>query len=883
MAGSLSFYSDYTVNEGPVRLYKIHALHGANYFSADRVVYMRINLGLFDEVFTNDIEGFYDRLTTLLPSLQQHFCSPGVPGGFFMRVQEGTLLGHVIEHVSIELQTLAGMDVGYGKTRSTPEKGTYNVVFRFFDEVAGLYAGKAAINLVNALVENKPFDVSPVLAALIDIREQQLLGPSTQAIVDEALKRHIPFQRLDNYNLVQLGTGKYHKRIRATLTSDTGFIAVETAENKHLSMMMLSDAGLPVPETKRVLSASNAVRFWTVLQAPIVLKPAGGNRGRFIFKELNTEDSINEAFKLAMLSGDDILAQQYLKGASYRLLVINYRFVAASLLTPPFITGNGTATVTELIANLNAEPGRDEGDKGKLSTVEVDETTLNILKQNKLTLLSVLPFGSRLYLKHTGNMREGGSATDVTAIVNADNIFMAERAARIIGLNVAGVDVLSNDISKPMTENGGVIIEVNAAPDFRMHLNPTFNKPQPVARHFLNMLFPLNTTTRIPLFSVTGTAGKTITCFLLNYCLRNTNHKAGLTSTEGLYITDRRLIKGDMTDPESVSLVLKDPTIDCAVLETSLEGILRSGLGYRYADFGIVLNVLEDHIGSDDTEFIEDLAYAKAVVAEEVYASGFTILNAANPHTLAMLDRLYSKPILFCNELPHPPSLLKHIASGGAAVTLEGDDIKIYDKNQQFVIMQVKDVPLFFGGKALFMSDAVLAAIAALNAFGMTPELIKSNIGSFKPVFENLPGRLNLYEKEQFTLLIDYAHNPASFKALGGFIAHFDAPKTGILDTPGDRSDEQIRELGRIAAGMFNNVVVYEGVDNRGRESGAITKLLCEGFSESGFNMQNIKTAASHAEALALIPPMCNSGNFITLITACCDEAVAYLKKEGVI
>ena len=884
MFDELNSFINYQTIEGPVKLVKVQVYHGANYFSAGSVVCLRINLGVYHEVYSNQIEGFFEKLKNKIPSLYEHHCSHGFKGGFFKRVQDGTLLGHIMEHVAIELQTMAGMDVGYGKTRSTPEKGTYNVIFKFYDEIAGTYAGKAAFNFINALVQNQDFNIDEVVKNLIQIREKRLLGPSTQAIVQEVEKRKIPFLRLDAYNLVQLGTGKYQKRVRATITSDTNFIAVETAGNKYLTTLILKDAGVPVLKTKLCTSADEVICFKNLLNKPIVIKPSEGYQGKNLSLNLFSDNQIKEAYHVAALYDQQVLAQEYIEGAySFRLLVIDYKFVAATLLIPPYITGNGKDTIEELIKQLNCNNSRQIGDKGRLSIVEIDEITLQILKEKNFQLNSILSDGEKLCLKYSGNLRLGGSATDVTEQVHPLNKFIAERAARVIGLNVAGVDVLSPDISQPMYDNHAVVLEVNAAPDFRMHLNPTYNKPRNVAKELVNMLFPYNAKTRVPIFSITGTAGKTITTFILKYCLEKEGYQLGLTTTEGLYITEKKLMSGDMTEPESVALVLKDPTIDCAVLETSLEGIMRRGLGYKYADYGIVLNILDDHIGSDDVEFIDDIAYAKSVVAEEVFSTGYSILNADNEFTNEIYDRLYSKPALFSKNKNNNLLLNTHIQNGGLAVYLENEMIRVCYNKQCYDLITINEIPLFFQGKALFMSDVVLAVAATLTAFGMHPDKIFQALSSFKPTFENLPGRFNVFEKSNYTLIMDYAHNKPSFNAVKLFLSHYKNYKIGIFDAPGDRTDNEIIELGSIAATVFGEVVLYDGVDSRGRKNGEVCKLLQTGLVKAGFDNSKIHIAADHNDALSKINNYTNNNNLIVMFTAQCQICFNFLKNNKII
>ncbi|MGD0711567.1 MAG: cyanophycin synthetase [Bacteroidales bacterium] len=878
MQKTLNEYNTYTIAEGPLKVDKIQVMHGANYFSAGPIVLIRLNLGEYNEVFTNKIAGFPEKLQTAIPTLYQHHCSVGKEGGFLLRVNEGTLLGHVLEHVAIELQTLAGMDVGYGKTRGTMEEGVYNIIFRYFDEVAGVYAGKAGVNFINSLLLNTDFNIKEVVDNLIDIREKRLFGPSTQAIVNEADKRKIPWIRLDTYNLVQLGTGKYHKRIRATITSDTSLIAVETADNKYLTSVMLEDAGIPVPETIRSEQIEDIIAFSKRIQKPIVVKPCEGYLGKNLLLNLKTEDDIKLAFTLAKEYDELVLAQQHIEGKSFRLLVIDYKFVAATELTPAFIKGDGALSIQQLIDKLNAEPERQYGDKGKLTKFKSDELTEKLLAIHHYTYASVLPKDEILYLENSGNMKLGGSASDVTAMVHPFNIFLAERAAQTIGLNVAGVDFIAPDIATPINENGGVVLEVNAAPDFRMHLNPTYGKGHNVAKNLVDMLFPEKNNTRVPIFSITGTAGKTITATLLNYCLQKEGYTTGMTTSDGLFINGRCLMKGDMTYPDKASLVLKDSTIDCAILETSREGILRRGIGYKFADIGIVLNLHDDHVGVDDIKYIEDLAYAKSVVAEEVYEEGYSILNADNELVHDMKNRIYSKLVLFSKDVTNK-EVSAHILKGGLAVNIKDDAVYLYKKTKAEKIIDLVNVPLTFCNKAKFMYDEILAATAAMAAYGIASENITKYLSEFSPSLDYLPGRMNMIAVKDFKVLLDNAHNSINFEGLKEFLTNFPEEKIGVMDAAGDRSDEEIMNLGALAAETYSRVIFYEGIDDRGREKGKITELLKQGAIAKGFKEENIKVIIDHSEAIKTALSLGIKGKLIVILSAKPEEIIAQIKQ----
>jgi len=837
--GQIDFSVLQGIIEGPVRLLGHSVMFGANYYSGGPIVLLRIDLGQYDEVFTNEIPGFYDRLKSILPSLYDHHCSVGKKGGFLKRVEEGTLLGHVTEHTAIELQTLAGMDVAYGKTRESLQKGIYNVIFRFFDEDAGIFAGISALNLVNSVLLEKTFDVAPVIKRLVEIREEKLLGPSTQAIVDEASSRKIPHLRLDRYNLVQLGTGKYQKRIRATITSDTGFLSVETADNKHLTNMMLMDAGLPVPDSIITSDLKDVLSYNQKSVCPITIKPLEGYRGEGVTNNLKGEDDIKKAFLWAKTFDEKIIAQPTIDGNIYRLLVINYSFCAASKLVPPQVTGDGKRTVKQLIDDLNSIQNRGIGDKCRLSQIKIDDITLHILESKGLDSESVLPENEILVLKTSGSMRHGSSAVDVTDEVHEFNKFLAERAARAIGLNVAGIDIIAPNLKDSIFENQGKIIEINAAPDFRMHINPSVGRKRNVSKHLVDMLFPDPEKCRIPVISITGTAGKTVTAHLITHCLGMLGYNTGLTSTQGLYIGQRLLMEGDMTYPEHVSLVLKDPDIDIAVLETGKEGILRRGLGYEFADFGIVLNIYDDHIGTDDIRYIEDLAYAKSVVAEQVYDSGYAVLSADYELVYEMRKGLYSSTAFF-SRLGRTPQIIQALKKGHPAAFIENEGVVISHGPKEINLINLGEIPLTYGSKAGFGLESILSCALTLYLMGISAKDISQCLKSFTPGFSSLPGRMNIVQDGPRTFIIDYAHNKPGFEFLGEYLKSFSEYKIGVIDLPGDRPDEDTVQIGEIAAGIFDEIIFYEGYDLRGREKGVLTGLLSKGAVESGFPQDRI-------------------------------------------
>lgn len=715
--------SEIKVIDGPIKVESIKVLSGANYFSGEPVIRFRINLCDYAEVYTNQIDGFFERLKESVPSLIEHHCSPGRRGGFFERILEGTLLGHVMEHVAIELQTLAGMYVGFGKTRITKKEGVYNVVFRFFDEVAGIYAGKASVNLINSILINQKYEISDIIRNLIHIRESRMLGFSTQAIVNEAKKRKIPTLRLDKYNLVQIGTGKYRKIIRATITGKTSLIAVETTDNKFLTNSILNELGVPVPN--RIISSdvNEILNFQTLISKPIVIKPVIGSKGNRVSIMLTNTDEITKAFDWAKEYDKDVIAQEFITGDSYRILVIDHKFEAAVKLEPPYIIGNGKNSVLELINELNSNPIREIGDKGKLSKIEIDDDTFKIMDIRGLTIDTILAVGEKLILKNSENPRLGGKSYDVTDKVHPYNKFVCERISKALFLDVAGIDLISEDISVAINMNNARIIEVNSAPDFKMHIMPTEGKSREVQKSFIDMLFPKRTKNHIPIIAITGTNNKSILANILKLAFKKRGKKIGMLTSDGLFIEDNCIAENNLNDVKNQQIILKDPTIDMAIMEIPVESILEYGLGYEYADYGIVLNIdeKEDYYKYDHIRDLEDIAYAKSVVAEQVYDNGYTIINADSDFAGLLFDRIYSNAVLFTQEAQNN-LVVKHINKGGLAFIKENNKIFIIEKGIKKEVCSLNNEE----------NEAIIAAVATLycNKFSIEEisEILKSLI-----------------------------------------------------------------------------------------------------------------------------------------------------------
>ena len=810
-----------------MKIVDIRCFRGPNYWSIRHTKLVAITLDLeeLEQSPTDTIDGFYERLKSLLPSLYEHRCSKGHPGGFFERVQEGTWIGHVVEHIALAIQTLAGMDCGFGRTRGTGKPGVYRVVFAYLDEQAGRYAAEAAVRIAQALVDNQPYDLEPDINELKRVYAANRLGPSTSAIIDACVAKGVPYFRLNNDSYIQLGYGVKQKRIQATITSQTSAIAVELACDKEETKHILKQAGIPVPAGEIVQTPDTLYEAARRIGYPLVVKPLDGNHGRGVTTDIHTAEEALQAFHRAKAHSELVLVEQFISGYDYRLLVIDYQLCAASLRTPASVT-----PIRELINSVNSDPRRGDDHENVLTKIVLDECALTLLHSQHLTLDTVLPAGQVLFLKKTANISTGGTAIDVTDTVHPELVALAEQTARLIGLDICGIDLIASDIVLPVSEAGAVVIEVNAAPGFRMHTNPSEGKPRHVGKAVAHMLFPGDDTGRIPIITITGTNGKTTTTRLIAHLFRQRGQRVGYTTTDGVYIDQTCIEQGDCTGPLSARKVLQDSSVEVAVLECARGGMLRSGLAFDVCDVAIVTNVAADHLGLNGIDTLEDMVRVKSVLPETVKPDGYAILNADNEYTYQMRENLHCQVALFSTK-PNNPQIDAHCRAGGVAAIVDNGFVAIQKGTTVIQVMEVGAIPLSFGGKALFMIENILAAALAGYCQGLTVEHIAEGLRTFMPSGTNTPGRMNIFDFKEFSVLIDYAHNPHGLKALGQYIQQTDAiHKVGILTGVGDRRDEDILELGQIAGELFDEIIIRLDEDMRGRPANEIVALLTEGI-----------------------------------------------------
>jgi cyanophycin synthetase len=816
-----------------MKVLDLHILRGPNYWSARRhkLVVIKLDLEDLEQFPTNRIPGFYQRLRKKIPTLYNHYCSEGFAGGFFERVKNGTWMGHVVEHIAIEIQTLAGMPCSFGRTRQVGEqKGVYNVVIEYQNEQAGIFSAQAAVNIAEALVNNKFYDLKQDIEKLQSICTEFCIGPSTTSILKAASGRGIPYIKLDEGSMFQLGYGIKQQRINATITNKTNSIAVDIASDKYLTKKILREASVPVSHGVMITNESQLQEALDEVGFPAVVKPLDSNHGNGVTTNICSAEDALLAYSKARTFSDKVIIEQFWTGEDFRLLVINYKFCAAAHRLPAKVIGDGVSTIKALIDRTNNSPFRGNSHEKILTKIKVDDHTMEVLARQGFTLKSVPRAGKSVLLKQTANLSTGGTAEDVTDFVHPEIVQIAERTARTLDLDVCGIDMVLSDISRSVKDNG-VVIEVNAAPGFRMHTNPSSGIPRPVGEQVVNMLFPdPNENGRIPVTAITGTNGKTTTVRLLAHIVKVAGYNPGYTTTEGIYIGDHKIEEGDCSGPLSARKVLRDKTVDFAVLECARGGILRNGLAFDQCDVGIVTNVAEDHIGLGDIESVDDMAHVKSVVAETVKHTGYAVLNADNAYTYRMKDKVKCHVALFSTK-PYSERIDKHCAHGGLAAVLEKGNIVLIKGAKKMVIEHVDNIPLSFHGKAMFMIENILAATIAAYVQKVSATDIARALRLFVPSAKNIPGRLNAFQLSNYTLMVDYAHNPHGLTALGSLISQWEASyKVGIISAAGDRRDVDIINIGKAAAAVFDKIIIRIDEDRRGREVSEINNLLTQGI-----------------------------------------------------
>ena len=872
---------------------------GPNVWASFPVIRHVIDLGVLEDWPSARIGSeFIDRLIEALPGLSEHGCSYREPGGFIRRLREdeGTWLGHVLEHCAIEVQNVAGTEVTFGRTRGTGEPRQYNMVYEYRQRDVGLAAGELALRLLmhllpqdlKAQVEysfDDDFNWGEELRAFVLSAQRKEFGPSTGSLVKAAEERDIPWIRLNEGSLVQFGHGKYQKRIQATITSETKHIAVEISCDKEDTHNLLNDLGLPVPQQRMVYSAREAVRAAQRIGHPVVVKPLDANHGRGVSINLTTDEEVEAGFAEAKEHSRSraILVESFITGFDHRMLVVNNKLVAVAKRVPGHVVGDGKHTIAELVEIVNQDPRRGIGHEKVLTMLELDNQAKRLMEGAGVTEETVLPDGEIFYLRSTANLSTGGTAIDLTDVVHPDNRDMAERAIMAVGLDVGGVDFLIDDITKSYKEIGGAIVEVNAAPGFRMHVAPSEGSPRDVSGAVIDMLFPIGSEKRIPIAAITGTNGKTTTSRMLGHIMKTSGKIVGMTSTDGVYVDGKLSVKGDMTGPKSAQIVLRDPMVDFAVMETARGGLVRSGLGYQRSNVSACLNVSADHLGLGGINTVEELAVVKRVVVES--ATDTAVLNADDINCLKMADYARADQIFYVTTNPSHALVKEHITAGGKAIVLEkgmnGDMLTIYDNGRHIPVLWSHLIPATLEGKAIFNVQNAMFAAAMAYSFDVDLDNIRHGLRTFDTSYFQAPGRMNVFDEHPFKVILDYGHNPAAMQAMASLSDRLDVKgkRICVVAMPGDRRDEDVADAGAALAGHFDYFICKADDRRRGRSHDEIPQLMRKALMASGVADEAIVIIPDEVEAVNAGLEQAAAGDLLVVFgddTARCWKQIIY-------
>lgn len=849
--------------------------HGRNIYSHRPVMKMIVDIGKFGEIPTNKIDGFNEKLLNAFPGLKTNCCSRGYEGGFLERLNEGTYLAHVLEHTILEMQFMLGYNVRFGKTRTLEEPSLFYLVYEFENEVCGLECGKAAVFILNCFLGGEDVNTAQFLEYLEKISVDAELGPSTSAIVAEAKRRNIPVTRIGHESLVQLGYGKHSRMAESTLTDATSCISADISSNKQLTKAILSEHNIPVPYGKVVFSELSALMVANQIGLPVVIKPFDGNQGKGVHLNLKNESEIKAAFQEASKYSNGIIVEKFVTGRDFRILVVGDHVSAVSERLPASVTGDGVHTIRELVDITNRDENRGEQHEKPLTKIRLDAVAMNVLQKNKMSEDFIPKQGQRVVLRENGNLSTGGTAIDCTDRIHPDNIDLAIRAANAIGIDIAGIDIVAEDISQSILDTGGAVVEVNTAPGIRMHLYPTEGKARNVAKDIVDLLFPDEESCRFPLVSVTGTNGKTTTVRLIQHVLSQTGATVGMTSTSGTFIGEKCIYKGDNSGPRSAKSLLSNKQIDAAVLETARGGMVREGLGYDLADVGVITNIAEDHLGLDGIETIEDLAFVKALVVEAVKKDGYAVLNAEDKMTPMILERVKANKILFYQD---SKAAAQCRAIDCIRVFTDRGWIKIRDGIELFRIARISDIPITRGGLIGCNIENCLAAVSALYALRVSTDVIASGLQSFT----DNKGRFHLFELNGFQVMLDYGHNPA------GYTQVIEACKklgygrlVGVIGMPGDRMDRSIQEAAKQSADAFDRIYIKEDADLRGRNKGEVAGLFYNAIIESGYPKALVTVIEDELGAMKAAVKDAQTNDLIVIFYEKIEPLLSFLDSAG--
>lgn len=863
-----------------MQIQSIYCFQGRNIYSHQPVIRMIVDIGMYEAGPTREIPGFNKRLLEHFPELAEHTCGLGYVGGFGERLIEGTYIGHVAEHLIIELQNKMGYPVKYGQTRQIGTSTKYYVVYEYINEILSIECGKKAIEIVKAFADGTPINIDNILYELKKISLQSDMGPSTKAIYQAAKKRNIPVSRVGTESILKLGYGKNTRTIQASLTDNSSCIVVDIVSDKQLTKKILMDNNIPVPYGLAVQSIEEAAEVAQKVGFPLVVKPLDSNQGKGVTVNITNQSQIDDAFLEAKKYSKRVILEKYIRGKDYRVLVVGGRVCAVAERKPPRVIGDGISTIAQLVKQENMNPLRGEDHEKPLTYIKLDEIAINYLKAQGLSINSILPSGQSANLRQNGNISTGGTAKNCTQEIHPKNVLYAIAAARAVGLDIAGIDFATEDISCPIDISSGAIIEVNAAPGLRMHLHPSEGEPLDVAEDIISMMYPDSGSNSIPIVSVTGTNGKTTTTRLIKHSLSLLGLNVGMTTTSGIYLGDQCIQKGDTTGPISASLLLSNKAVEAAVLETARGGIVRKGLGYDLADVGVLVNISDDHLGTDGINTIEELANTKALVIEAIKPNGYAVLNADDRMTPYILNRVRSNVIMFSRVITNSV-FKKHCKNpNNIAVYVKDNYVWVVKDAKKVPLIGLEDIPITFGGLLECNIENSLAAIAALMGLNVPFEIIKKGMSTFQPDVVLNPGRFNIFDMGNFKVMIDYSHNIAGYCAVLKFIQRIKAKRlVGVVGMPGDRLDSNIKDVGELCGKAFSKIYIKEDIDLRGRKKREVAELLESSIIKAGARMESVEIILSETEALEKAMLDAQPGDIIVMFYEEFEPAIRMITK----
>ena len=800
---------------------RIRALRGPNLWSRHTAIEAIVACDE-NECALRGLPGFEDRLRARFPAI-----GPLRPTG-----HEGEIsIAHALAYAALGLQAQAGCPVTFTRIAQTVESCVFQVVIEYSEEAVGRLAFQLALALCRAAMEDTPFGLADALSRLRELDEDMRLGPSTGSIVHAAVARGIPYRRLTDGSLVQFGWGSRQRRIQAAEMDRTGAIAESIAQDKTLTAKLLDAAGVPVPHGRPVTGEEDAWKAMREIGGAVVVKPRDGNQGKGVTVNIETREQLLAAYKAAAEISDDIMVEGFIPGQDFRLLVVGRKLIAAARRDPPHVIGDGVRTVRQLVEQVNSDPRRGEGHATSLTKIRFDDIALARLALQGLGAESVPQQGTRVVLRNNANLSTGGTATDVTDDVHPEVAARAVAAAQMVGLDIAGVDAVCESVSRPLEEQGGAIVEVNAAPGLRMHLSPSFGKGRAVGEAVIADMFPEGEDGRIPVVAVTGTNGKTTTVRMISHILSGSGLRTGMTCTDGVYIGERRIDTGDCSGPKSARNVLMHPDVDAAVFETARGGLLREGLAFDRCKVAVVTNIGEgDHLGLNYITTVEDLAVLKRVIVQNVASDGMAVLNAADPFVAKMAENCPGSVTFFAADRHHPV-MATHNAQGKRVVYIDGNAIVAAERGAIVQRIPLEDVPLTRKGTISFQVENAIASVAAAWALGLAWDSIRAALKSFASDAETAPGRFNVFSYRGATLIADYGHNPDAILALVRAVEAMPSQRRMIvISGAGDRRDEDIRRQSEILGDAFDEVILYQDQCQRGRADGEVLALLRDGL-----------------------------------------------------